>query len=91
MISKLKEDVGIVHNLNQFMVDDFAITLELLLFAYKKKEVCGILDSFLSFLRKYEERKVHNMLSLMLDSRFKNLCLVSSFVGCKQGKYCRRV
>jgi len=25
------------------------------------------------------------MLSLMLDSRFKNLCLVSSFVGWKQG------
>ncbi len=87
MISELKEDVGnIVHNLNKFMDDDFVIILELCLFTSNiKKEVCGILDSFLSFLRKYEERKVHNVLSLMLDSRFKNLCLVSSFVGCKQG------
>jgi hypothetical protein len=32
-----------------------------------KVEVCGVLDSFLSFLRKYEEKKTHNMLSLMLD------------------------
>jgi hypothetical protein len=51
------------------MDDDFAITLELFWFASNiKKEVCGILDSFLSFLKKYEERKFHNMLSLMLDS-----------------------
>jgi hypothetical protein len=68
------------------MDDDFAITLELFLFASNiKKQICGILDSFLSFLGKYEERKVHNMLSLMLDSQFKNPCLLSSFVGCKQG------
>jgi len=68
------------------MDDDFAITLELFLFASNiKKQICGILDSFLSFLGKYEERKVHNMLSLMSYSQFKNFCLVSSFVGCKQG------
>ncbi len=68
------------------MDDDFAIILEFFLFASNiKKEVSSILDSFLSFLRKYEEKKVHNMLSLMLDSWIKNLCLVFSFVGCKQG------
>jgi len=33
MSSKLKEDVGIVQNLDQFMDDDFAIILELSLFA----------------------------------------------------------
>ncbi len=63
-----KEDVGIVLNLDQFINDDSIIILELSLFAYNMKvEVCGVLDSFLSFLRKYEEKKTHNMLSLMLD------------------------
>jgi hypothetical protein len=85
MSSKLKEDVEIVHNLDQFIDDDFAITLELFLFASNiKKEVCGVLDSFLSFLKKYEEKKSHNMFSLMLDPQFENLHLVSSFVGCEQ-------
>jgi hypothetical protein len=67
------------------MDNDFAIILEFFLFASNiKKEVCGVLNSFLSFLRKYEERKVHNMLLLMLDPWVKNLPLVSSFVGCEQ-------
>ncbi len=44
-----------------------------------------MLDSFLSLLRKYEEKKPHNMLSLMLDARFKNLHLVPFFIGSKQG------
>jgi hypothetical protein len=38
MSSKLKEDVGIVQNLDQFMDDDFTITLELTLFAPNIKE-----------------------------------------------------
>jgi len=68
------------------MDDDFAIILELSLFAFNiKKEVCGVLDSFLSFLKNYEERKAHNMFSLMLDPQFKSLHLVPSFVGCEQG------
>ncbi len=86
MSSKLKEDVGIVQNFNQFLDDDFAIILELSLFAFNiKKEVCGVLDSFFSFLKNYEEKKPHNMLSLMLHTQFKSLCLVSSFVGREQG------
>jgi len=39
----------------------------------------------LSFLRKYEERRSHNILSLMLDPRFKNLRSVSSLIGQEQG------
>jgi hypothetical protein len=35
---------------------------------------------------KYEERKAHNMLSWMLDLRFKTLHLVSSLISCEQGK-----
>jgi len=68
------------------MGDDFAITLELSLFASNfKEEVCGVLDSFLSFLKNCEGKKTHNMLSLMLDPRFKNFHLAFSFVGCEQG------
>jgi hypothetical protein len=58
MSSKSKEDVGIVQNFNQFMDDDFAIILELSLFAFNiKKEVCGVLDSFLSFLKNMKKEK----------------------------------
>jgi hypothetical protein len=46
-----------------------------------KKEVIQVLDSFLSFLKVCEERKAHNMLSLMLDPRLKTFCLVSPLIG----------
>jgi hypothetical protein len=53
------------------MDNDFTTILDLFLFTSNiKKEVCGVLDSFLSFLKNYEERKAHNMLSLMLDTQF---------------------
>jgi len=44
------------------------------------------LDSFITFLKKYEERKAHNMFSLMLDPRFKTFCIVFSLIGREQGK-----
>jgi hypothetical protein len=44
-----------------------------------------VLDSFLSFLKKYENKKAHNIISLTVDPRFKNFHLVSSFVGMEQG------
>jgi hypothetical protein len=37
-----------------------------------RKEVCGVLDFFLSFLRKYENTKAHNMVFLMLYPKFKS-------------------
>jgi len=50
------------------MDDDSTITLKLSLFTSNiNKEVCDVLDSFISFLKTYEERKAHNMFSLMLD------------------------
>jgi hypothetical protein len=30
-------------------------------------EVCWVIDLFISFLTKYDEKVIHNMLSLMLD------------------------
>jgi hypothetical protein len=32
-----------------------------------KKKVCDVFDFFLSFVRKYGKKQIHNMLSLMLD------------------------
>jgi len=64
------------------MKDESCLDNELtLLSSNVKKHVYGVLDFFLSFLTKYEEKKTHNMISLMLDPRFKNLCIISSFVG----------
>ncbi len=82
---KLKEEVGIALALNQLMDDDFGIAFELCLLTSNIKKLCSVFDSFLSFLRRYEKLKTHNMFSLMLDSQFKNLCFVSSFVDCEQG------
>jgi hypothetical protein len=36
--------------------------------------------------KKFEKKKVHNIMFLMLDPRFKNLWLVSSFISLEQGK-----
>lgn len=67
------------------MDDDFGIAFELSLLTSNIKKLCNVFDSFLSFLRRYEKRKTHNMFSVMLDSQFKNLRLVSSFVDHESG------
>jgi hypothetical protein len=66
------------------MDDDGKVILELFLLAFNiKKKVARIFDSFLiTFLKSYEVKKAHNMLSLILDPRLKSFCLVSSYVGC---------
>jgi hypothetical protein len=56
------------------MKEDFVLALELICLASNiRKKVCRILDSFLSLLKKYDERKTFNMLGLMLDPKFKDL------------------
>jgi len=68
------------------MEDDSIVSDELSLLASNiRREVSNVLDSFLSFLTKYENKKTHNMISLMLNPKFKTLCIVSSFVGREQG------
>ncbi len=64
------------------MDDDIRVSLKLTTFASNiKLKVFGVLNSFLSFLRTYEEKKTYNILSLMLDLMFKSFCLVSSDFG----------
>ncbi len=68
------------------MEEDFSVALELICLASNiRKEICGILNSFLSFLKKFDKRTTHNMLTSMLDTRFKSLHLVFSFIGRDQG------
>ncbi len=53
------------------MEDQYVVVNELTLLAFNiKKEFCDVLDSFLSFLKKYEEEKTHNMVSIMLYLKF---------------------
>ncbi len=85
MSLKLKEEYEISFNLQDLIDDDFVIAQKLSLFASNiRKEVCGNLDGFLSYFMKYEGNKAHNMLSLMLDPRFKSLKLISFLIGWQQ-------
>jgi hypothetical protein len=68
------------------MEEESIIVDELTSFASNiKKGICVVLESLLSFLKKFEENKAHKMTFLMLDLRFKSFCLTSSFVGKEQG------
>ncbi len=68
------------------MEEDYDVTFELICLSLNiKKEVCGVLNNFLSFLKNFDETKAHNMLALMLNPRFKSLQLLSFFVGHDQG------
>jgi hypothetical protein len=79
---KFREKIINPSTLVSLIDDDFGIAFELSLFTSNiKRQVCVVLDSFLPYLRKFGKRKTHNILYLMIDSRFKNLCVVFSFVG----------
>ncbi len=58
------------------MDDDGKVIFELFLLVSNIRKNVKILDFW-----SYEEKKTHNMFSLMLDPRFKGLCLVTSYVG----------
>jgi hypothetical protein len=73
-------------SLLKLMEEDLGATFELICLASNiRKEVCGVLNSFLSFLKKIDERKTHNILALMLDLKLKSPRLVSFFIGSDQG------
>jgi hypothetical protein len=85
MSSKAKDEMHLKPFFESFMDDDNRLFLKLTIFASNiKLKLFGVLDSFLSFLRTYEEKKTHNMLSLILHVRFKSFCLVSSYVSEEQ-------
>jgi hypothetical protein len=67
--------------------NDFSPNIEFGVFTKKmNKEIIGVIDSFISFLTKYDGKKTHNMQALMLDPRFKSLILIfNSFIGHELG------
>jgi hypothetical protein len=67
------------------MDNDLGIVFELSLFATNIKEVCNVLQSFLCFFFKFEEKNLHNVLCLMLNPKFKSICLVFLFIGHEKG------
>ncbi len=86
MSLKLREENQVLPLVESLMDDDSVINDELFLLASNiKREVINVLDFFLSFLKVYDNKKTHNMISLMLDLRYKNLCIISSSVGKEQG------
>ncbi len=57
MALKLKEEFGMTPSINDLMEDNMAMALELFILALNiMKEICDVLDGFLSFLMKYEKR-----------------------------------
>jgi hypothetical protein len=68
------------------MEEDVVVVFELDLLASNiQKEVYNVLDVFLSFIKKYDERKTHNMFALMLNMRYKNLGIIFNFLGKEPG------
>jgi hypothetical protein len=60
MCLKLVKEIKNPFPLVNLIGDDFKITFEFFKLISKiKREVCGVLDYFVSFQRKYEERKAH--------------------------------
>jgi hypothetical protein len=74
---KLKVNHKNAFSFQTLVEEDSSMALELIcLTSNIRKKVFMVLNSFLSFLKKYEKIIIHNMLSLMLDPRFENLHLV---------------
>lgn len=46
-----------------------------------RDEVIVVLEPFLKFVVSYDPSKAHNILSLMLDPRFKEMKLVTDYIG----------
>jgi hypothetical protein len=48
-----------------------------------KRQILEVLLPFISFLHAYDRKRGHNMLALMFDPRFKNMKLITIFLGRK--------
>ncbi len=81
MSLKFRDEIETIISFDGLMEEDASVVLELTcLVSNIKKEFARVLNSFLFFLRKYEEKKTCNTLSLMLDLVLKSLSLVLSFI-----------
>jgi hypothetical protein len=81
MSLKLRGKNQVLPSFESLMDDDSIISDELPLLASTiRREVINVLGFFLSLLNVYDKKKTHNMISLMLNPKYKSLCIVSSFV-----------
>ncbi len=62
------------------MEEDVVVVEFDLLASNIKRKVYNVLEAFISFLKKFDERKTHNMLALILNMRYKNLKIIFTFV-----------
>jgi hypothetical protein len=77
MSLKFKEENQVLPSFESLIDDDSIVNDELSLQASNiRREVVNVLDSFFSFLKVYDKRKAHNMISLMLDPRYRSLCIL---------------
>jgi hypothetical protein len=53
--------------------DDLDLFIELETFAKNIKKIIWVIDSSFSFPIRYDKRRVHNLLTLMLNFKFKSL------------------
>jgi len=86
MSLKLKEEMNHLILMDVLINDDdSSLNIELGTFEKNiKKEVIGVIDSFLSFLTRYDKIITHNMLALKLDFKFKSLVLIYYFINHEQ-------
>jgi hypothetical protein len=79
---KFREENQILPSFESLMDDESIVTDELSLHVFNiRRGVINVLDSMVSYLKVCDKKKTHNMISLMLDPRYRSLHIVSSFVG----------
>jgi hypothetical protein len=75
MSLKLREKAENPFTIHNVILNNDPKVVQVLLLLAFKKIVCDVMDFFLLFLRKYEERKAHNILCLILNPRHKSFVL----------------
>ncbi len=82
MSLKHTKENQVLPSFENLMNDDSIVNYELYLQVSNiRKEVINVLNFSLSHLKVYDKRKTHDMISLMLDPRYKSLHIIFSFVG----------
>jgi hypothetical protein len=81
MCLKLKEKIKISPTLVTLIYDNYGVIVKFFLLASNmKREVLRVLESFISYPRKYDAIKTHNLF-LMLEHKIKSFCLISSDIS----------
>jgi len=68
------------NNLVEEEINVFNYELEELILGVKC-QVLEVLLPFISFMHGFQKMKGHNMLVFMLDPKYKNMCLVITYLG----------